>query len=1138
MAETVNLPPRRGTFAHRGKPGQWSPFSDSLKALSVALKVDQEAFVAGSEPVRAIPDPWAQASTFAEAVLDTGHSMHPASLPQWRGLLALFALRRVRSEYSVTIERVGLDGSRVLDRVLTHLPPRRAVDGKPELWAQPYIAYIQPTGGAKRPIAVLNPASLLSAGRLSGAIRLETVPWMRSGLADPLAVEDGLPVAQLLVLHKYLEQLSFAMRALSKTHDGELLCQRIDDYRRECETRLPRGGLTAKAMPGSNPDLPVLYQPIEQAVEVEEPEDPAATSDCRVALRDLPLGKLKGMILVDESLAHAGKKPREVMVWGMRDLGELLTSPDALAKVRDDAAEQGYMVVTLDDLLTPTLVRLRQNARLGAHHPQLQNALLPITPLALLLEGNPARQVSASAEGTRVSVSMKLKLIGPGDVRREHTVTRNYRTGDAGQLVDARLLDEMDWGFGQAAVWPNFRTPAWTNYFARLNYPDNVQQAQPRLPLSGDILAKWISEASDLQHVRAAVDALRQRAAMPPWRDPAKRPELRTHKVAMDEAAEEVYSSSVGFEGIFYELVHEQHGTSLVGCAFLEFETVDPAAKEAEVAVDFGTTNTVACFNTQAREPISFRSRVVHPIQSTKAAARDRAFENVRWQFAEFLPIDERSTPTPSVVLNRRTAGTAPPYWIFNNVIYFQPKHSGAEDAGSTEIQKLQGIVKRSTFNLKWDKSKQIEARHFLQQLMTMVAAEATAAGDDPRSLRWRFSIPDAMARSNSHRDFAQALDHVVQADSSLGTIVRPLFSEGLAAARYMMAGDKGAGFTRGSINAVLDIGGGTTDVTLWVDDKDPVWKGSFMLAGQDFFTKNIVNNPELLRDIGLPEWAELLEPGAVGDHMMHHVGELLFSGPALRDALENRWIDCLASPAHRHLRATAIVFIAGIAHYLGLVVRGLIERELIKERDLEAPAFALCGRGAGLFVRMHASDRAQDETPVTQALSLFNLAANVNSRRPQLFTTKQPKLEVARGMFLLSEEGEQARALNPKADFLPSGLTIGFDQGEALSPLSDVGPPIAATGAHWPEQAEMAEFIERLRDQTGLALDVRASDVQGAWAEIRTEVAGEIKSRRQVDDTTTLVEPPFITALKSLVSELSKPAAKRANRISLEDSL
>jgi hypothetical protein len=504
----------------------------------------------------------------------------------------------------------------------------------------------------------------------------------------------------------------------------------------------------------------------------------------------------------------------------------------------------------------------------------------------------------------------------------------------------------------------------------------------------------------------------------------------------------------------------------------------------------------------------------------------------------EFLPLKDRQTPTPTVVISRLNPDRHADLWLHRNIIYFQPAGTHAKQGAAKEVENLQSFLKRSQFDLKWNEDPvHIDASaDFLEQFMTMIAAEAVAAEYNPRLIEWHFSVPDAMegTRLESFRGQVAKAQERLSPEGSL----EELYSEGLAAARYILSGREGSNFTQGTINAILDIGGSTTDITLWVNEK-LIWKGSFRLAGRAFFTSLIVNNPNILRDIELEEWADLLDPEGGGQNPFTttDVGELLFSRPALGEAFDKHWQRRLNVKPGEPLRAAALVYLSGIAYYLGIVARRLVADGVIRQTDLVRPAFALCGRGAGIFWRMHGQQKADRPSAVTEALRTFASAGGfAEAERPQLFISPQPKIEVVAGM-TVDFKGFDARVGSGKAasDYTPAGLEVEFGDGEVLGADEAIGKPITAAAARGSNLGGLLEFLSELEAKTKLRVDLKAHAGQGAFNEISTDVRQKVERQRGEDDRINLREPPFISALSALVGLLACPSEERSSRLSAE---
>jgi hypothetical protein len=1088
------------------------------------LLVEEDPFADPDEPIRAIPDPWAQARTFAEALHDPEHSMHAAFIAQWRGLLALLALRSVPGAgYTIDYRSIEFGDRHPFDRVLARLYPQVAIGGEPELWTRPVIVSAS-DGRRSWPIAMLNPACLISPGRMAQTVHVPNVSWMERGIVDPLALKGDLrlPAASLVILRKYLENVRAHLGDVRSSEAGDLIRERLQEYIDAVDADLGISKLSAEVSGGIDSRLPPLYRGLFATVRLERITNPAATSECRLVLKNRSgHGSLKGIILVDESIGQVpGRSARDTLVWGVRTLSELLASPTVLETVRKEAEEQGYLLVTADDLFTPRAVALRLNPRIPGHSQATKSMLLPVRPVTLLLDGNLPAAVDVDMDHARATVLLKVKLDRVGH-SVTHTIVRHYRDEPDGN--SGLLVPDAAWVFFNAAVWPNFRTSSWKNYFARLFHQQEGNHLRPRVALSRSIIDAALAEAPDQQQ---AVQLLSQiNSGVAPGRD---KDWFRVSEVASEVAHDQIQVSDRGFEAIFYTDGDEERGEAAVGCVWLDIKMVEThPSRGAHVAIDFGTTNTVACF--EDGKPIQLQQRLINPISYEDTATVQRQRWTFRWQFIDFFAPDKRALPTPTVAIRRSDAPEDAPISIFRNVIYFNPLGTVAEGGAVSELDKYRLYFSRCVFNLKWsdDQVHLTAASDFLSQLMMMIAAEKAEQGVDPASLKWRFSLPDGMT-GRTRRNFEQHLSRLTSRHGNLDG----LHSEGLAAAKYMLAGNSGSGFNPGTVNAVLDIGGGTTDITLWRQE-EPLWRGSFRLAGQSFFTSTFVRNPKILREIGLSDWADLLEPGtakggnrsSVGTADIPHLAELLFSGGELSKAMDEHWALKLNLKPGETLRTAGLIFIGGLAHYLGLVARSLVDQGLLEEASLKDPAFALCGRGSGLFNRIHGNLAPNGNSDVTAALKLFSHASKApNVPRPRLFMEPESKLEVVRGMvtdYELIDSHVDARR-EASSVHLPAGLGITLLSGRRITLEESVHDALDESRANGIDLASLEAFLARFESEVDTEVDLRKGDPEGTHSMISNEVRAAIDRSRDDTGRLKLTEPPFVTALRELIGNIT----------------
>lgn len=1119
--------------------GKWQLADTTLRRLSSSLKVDENSFRDAHEPVRAIPDPWAQARVFAEALIagepvagDWVHPLYDEAIAQWRGLLALFALRDLYSDdYTLTPHQFNLDGDGLFDRVLSHLTPQVALDENIGLWRQPIIFKLN-----NHPIALGNPACLISPGRPQKPdLGFDKIPWYRSGIEDP--TKCGLPVTQLFLLSNWLHQLSRDLAPM-KGQVADRLRMLISSYANECDQQA--GGntkLSANLGPSTYQKLGEPYSMLFATASLGRIADPSETSSTKIKLNvDLDLGGLKGLILIDEALKHDKRfNPANTLVWGNRTLSELLESPELLKKTAAEAADLGWMFVTGDDIFTPRVARFADGARIAGNPQGFEDMLAPLRPLCLLLPDGPQARISVSSGGSNPVFTLRLQIDDGTSYGHDFSFVRHYALEPS--AGEGLLVEDENWRIYHTSLWPDFRSAAWQSYFVRFNYQEHNagHMVRPTQALSATLLA---SEVADQGTQVSAVLRLREINSGGPLSPNMDRWKHSERKIAGEY--EDLQFSNAPFEAISYTDAFGDRRDALAGLAFIDLQRLEPSGSNIDVAVDFGTTNTVACFDDG--EPVNFKNRLVYPLAYANTEDANDELYATRWNRRKFFPPELRKTPTPTVVLNRVPFPVLEGHHIFRNVIYFHSHEQHARDRESDELAQFKRVVaSQAKFNLKWsDDAEHAEASlDFLKQFVMMVSVEALASGRDPRKIHWRFSIPDSLD-GEMRQKFEDNLRTVTSPNStgvnSEGEVLGALYSEGLVAAEYIL--DGGAGFTRGSLNLVLDIGGGTTDVTIW--DIGPIqWIGSFRFAGQNFFTRAISQNPQILKQIGLDHWQALFEAGENADKGvsrkdMPHLAEMLFSGPALQNAIDDNWDSRLKLDTGRDLRLIAQTFIAGLSWYLGRTARQLVADGRLREDQLDTVAFALCGRGAGLFKKMHGGRDADQESETTRALQVFSVAAGLSiDKHPQLFTTPNAKLEVVRGM--ISSDGSNRAQASDAARFCLSGLGVTFANGHTLTADQKVSRSSLPDKVRSIDLAEIHAFLAALSDKAKIVIDLQEGRPQGAAKAIELAVHRSIDEIKASKDVNHELEPPFIIAIRALVDIMASPAVERDKKLTMK---
>lgn len=1042
------------------EPGNWVAAGSGLGELAKALDVNREASV---DLVRSTPDPWAQVRSFADGLLDPTWD-DSRRIGQWRSLLTILALSAQKEDaYRVRFDAVplALRDTRFADVMMRLLPQARLplpppADGISCGWDRPIIMRVvlldrngEEMPGA-RPLALLNPACLVAPGR-DAELWQVPVGWLKEGLVDPLTVApmNRLTPAELKLLLGYLERLGVELARLC-AGGGDAVAQdtltnlqrRIRAFAEDVRRQPGLDGENSGAFESDvgeplDPRLPAPYRLL--ATPLKARAASPGTSQCIVPFRaDLTEPPFKGMVLLDAAAASDDRPATAITFWGYRTLQQALDMrPSERQALAAEIAKSGYLLVTPDDFFTDVLVRLDETDRPGrvvAHGDRFANHLLPLSPLTLLVL-TPA-EIQERLEMTRGGrVTLRLRLGG-----RSHNVARTYV--DYPQAGEGRLLTEIDWSPGEFALWPDFRSPKWQHYVARLDYGRSVlHRLRGRFAVSGPLIAQLLQTSQQSEHRAQAAAHWAASAPLDPRQfagllDPvpgfgdrhfihANFSRLRARDSA--SSVSEVQISRLPFEAAVFTVAISADAPPLpAGMALLDVRDIGSISdRVGDVAIDFGTTNTVACINDES--PACLGARVIHPV--VPGAGKAMAMAELAQSLREFLPPDARQLPSPTAIIDRDLDEPAssrldghPDFGdmvLLKQLIYFQPDFAADGTIAAVGIGDWTTLLRRLRFNLKWDRRTEMRdaARRYIRQLVLMLAAEWAAEGNDPARLRWHFSRPRSMGDDQDFKALLRrAIAEVIPAHRE--DALAGLVYEGDAAAAYILNDDARRHTTKGRINVILDIGGGTTDIAIWSGGTQPksLLSTSIRLAGGDFFTGHITGNPEILEEFGLKSWAQIVSQlnqqtdADIRDNV-RYVGELLFSGRTLEQAIDRNWNRVSGTDRVRHLKETAFIFLGGLAWHVGWHILQLIRAGDLLEEDLKDIAVALCGRGSGLFVRLHGND-PMAETEVSRLLRLIAVAArDTRPAWPQVQVSPFPKIEVAAGMIIA---GRKARGQAP----------------------------------------------------------------------------------------------------------------------------
>jgi hypothetical protein len=1140
------LPSLNENSPNADKAGEWSAKdSEFLHTIATSLRKTRQG--ANVDDMTAVPDPWAQVMVFDAALFDAGHPLHPRAVGEWRGLLALFALAHQRS-LNLSIELISLKPSETggggvkpaasFGDLVRSMRPRGTLTDDS---AWDVIAAVRVNG---RLAGLMTPPTLVCPTRDGGAIS-DQVTWRGNGrLWDPCAA-DGLNGVDYALIQAFCRNLldSSPLQGGNENHRPALLRGLLESYLADLQplAKLRPGIGIELAQPYSSLPPNLLYRPFQF--------QPRAVGQSNFHWGLAPRAEYaefcKGALLIDPETANRVNQPAEnIPIWRNISLDQIRRNPQLIQVIREEAAEAGYLTLTSDDLFTTTLCRLSGSKIVG--HPvdgddASRRHVLPLQPAALLfLTPEQLRQGFSLTGAPEIGMdaALSLPLIGDSRPGEQLRITRAYSKT---QIVVREQPEAL-------ATWPDFSSPSW-----RYNF-----------------LFCFFSEIKGVKVKPSAISVAAVRDSLKGVTNPGQQ------VAALAKFAERISgagltpigSSASEFMGIFHaetaiEAVHwNEAALGGGGGLILTPETTTPSPSDAKwmIGVDFGTTNTTVYAKRDAGRPkvVTFAKRLQPAFETHRDS---RIWEAFVQRFA--LPDKDIELPFMSVHKEVSNAGDRSRLPVCTDAIDF------ILDPG----QALQEIITYDlthgksypppNFNLKWseDPRSRERMRLFLAQVVMQTLAEAMAVGVPPSAVACRFSYPEAF--SITQRDeFSRILPSVLAlaagpgGERNEGPRLDGLRSESSCAGHYFYANKKA--FFGGSV-LTLDIGGNTTDITLWQANR-AIWGSSVVLGGRHILVDYFIYNGKLLEDLlgahSIASDVRLLFSNAPQEHdRERYINsiEAIINRPLPRDdasGIRSFWDrydnqDLTGQPLAQMLELIAELALAGILHYVGNVMTAISRPDAagVKLFDAQRGDLQIClgGNPSRLYKRLlpsqnDASAGGAAKARIAGLSALMAQSAHVPQWSISLDFSDLPKHEVAYGLLADTLANGDRKMLKV---VIGEELHIG---GDKLSPQAEIEN--LSSDQEWRVNGlpELRRFIAAYQTALGRRVSLTPDNerllvnkVNQQLAEIRqARLEEEGKSQPDTildatgDDARVMaMEPVFIIALRELIELLIRNAGK-----------
>ena len=834
--------------------GEWDDKQQSnkrLQSLADAIEVPPQ-----ETDVHSIPDPWARMILFDRSLFDPGHPLHTRTLGEWRGLLAIVALKERRKFNGLRVQPVALQVGAFPPGTFSSVMARATPDDQDLLaegstWRQFHILrwHAEPhDSSVPRAFAVTSPSTLVATGAFYEHVFAPgEVEWFDGTfLIDPtgkLSPAERLGMAEwILYVRSELAKERPSRRKsglLDLLENFQLDLDKNARLRTDSENFLSESGLGVR-------------EGVFRAIDRPHKAESAILSDVEIVC-DRPGAPV--YVLIQADLATELRKPaKEITVFRTETLLMALRTAEQKkvpsASFGKDSRGRQISWCTPAFFFQKHLI-FERSARMEEHSATVAQAfpgcreittkpdqdnrrvVLPLNEKVAELFTPEYLQNNFSVEwlpdGSAVG-KLRLELrtspdrvvsgnSAPASASTWVTVAQTF-SGEE-QLKRIRKLPAV-------GLWPDFASTEenggkdrWRKYYLFESWRD--------LSNRSDFLVTPLSTVdAPTRHVNQGKDVFRIHAM-------TEFPEFLVCRMAMEGESNSL--------------------TDSVPTGLLMLRAPKPPAsqgsRDAMLGIDFGTTGT-GIYRSWAGvensvEPMSFSNRFVPVTGYDKndllRLTRELFIPAREWSTRKILSVFQEFE-TPLKLDNRLEI-------LDGNVLFAN------DEEPAKFITANQGGIRS---NLKWgDDRENSAARNFLRQLLIESAAELVF--DGAKGVDLHYSYPTAFSRWDIERwngIWTLVVDEVQKATSVMVTTNGAAANnyEAVAATRFFSDPNSGTemmNVERGALT--IDIGGGTTDLAFWskhavTGDRALMGHLSVLFAGRDMFLRPIQKKTSLLTDI------------------------------------------------------------------------------------------------------------------------------------------------------------------------------------------------------------------------------------------------------------------------------------------------
>jgi hypothetical protein len=679
--------------------------------------------------------------------------------------------------------------------------------------------------------------------------------------------------------------------------------------------------------------------------------------------------------------------------------------------------------------------------------------------------------------------SLRVEFKIPVENNRTIKLSREYPL-DTGVLADGDTIT------AELAAWPDFTCPAWTRYF----YFKTISAATAgRKPIDFEPTISSISRSKSdhtwyatREPVRAFVGTVEGKSGLLLLRNNRIDAPTKFWKVSVDFGSTHTRAFSLDVD---------RHGDEAVGYSYVTSE----GAPTQPVQFSWRGRDLTYC------QPNVVKSRFF-PLQNNPYLRSNM------YELKTLLQLQEPGSGVLDSWLPRE--GYVYMHWLYDG------------DYNPNNLH----------FNLKWNSHKDDhDLRAFLRSLLVMLQAEAVSQGAQVVSVSHTYPsvfTESLIAKHNGEwSDLENYLNLGVLNSASKVRIEPAAVTETVAVCRHL-EWEQQASPVSNTIS--LDVGGSTTDMAIWAQQRLEVQESVKLAAGiigrylqspdaqqfLEWFETTMQAPPHKLKELSLSNFTA--KPSGYS-LMFTNVLSLVELRGQLKDLIDK----VNGAQEARHFLSHIIYLFGSVLYYAGLLAR---KAGLPQQQDTYNVYF--CGKGGTLFQWIHGYERLAEQMFVAGLRGPDGVVAG-DAVTVFARMSRRPKEEVGRGLLAESElEGAQKRQRFGLLDPTTPSVTVGesgygdLRWDDKLTPEAIMKLPVNVVPP-LDELRELNTFLEAFRqgDATQkaaveLGLDkVSAGQFQSALLQrLFGASKGCIVSDVRKGDDDALIEPLFVTEIKVLL--------------------